>query len=101
MTDPDTGRTPEQKTADDNLTAAIEAVADAYGYNQPGFINNEYVVVLHQRGWGDNVDDTYSGVVLLYRDGGLPWMSIMGLMAMADRRIKHGFDTALVEGDGD
>jgi hypothetical protein len=93
------GRTPEQKTADDNLTAAVEAVAEAYGYNQPGFINNEYLVVLHQRGWGDDVDDTYSSVALLYRDGGLPWMAIMGLLTMANRRVRRLYDQCIVEGD--
>jgi hypothetical protein len=96
MTDP-TGRTPEQKTADDNLTEAVNQVADAYGYTQPGFINNEYLVVLHQRGWGNNVDDTYSGVVLLYRDGSLPWMAIHGLMEMARRRLGRDYDNAIVE----
>lgn len=96
MTDT-TGRTPEQKTADDNLTEAINQVADAYGYQQPGFINNEYLVVLHQRGWGDNVDDTYSGVVLLYRDGSLPWMAILGLMEMANRRLRRDYVASIVE----
>ncbi len=98
MTD-EPGRTPEQKTADDNLTDAINRVAEAYGYTQPGFINNEYMVVLHQRGWGDNVDDTYSGVVLLYRDGSLPWMAILGLMEMAGRRLRRDYDASIVSGD--
>jgi hypothetical protein len=75
-------RTPEQKTADDALSEAINAVVEAYGYRQPDMANINYLVLIEQAGW-DGDGDRRTGIVSLYKDGDLPWTTILGLMRAA------------------
>lgn len=82
-------RTPEQKAADEALTAAVNKAIEEYGYAEPGAINVQYVVVVEQRVWTEEYEST--GVVMLYKDGAMPWVSILGLLKAAGLRTEAEF----------
>lgn len=83
-------RTPEQKAADDGLTAAVEEAARAYGYVEPGGITVQYMVLLEQRIWRDDGTEN-TGVVTIYKDGTMPWVSILGLLRAVTLRSEREY----------
>lgn len=91
------GRTPEQKAADEALTAAVDAAMLAYGYVEPGSVPVHYMVLVEQRIFGKNDDSPATGLVTLYKDGVMPWVSILGLLRAATLRTEHTY----AEGDPD
>lgn len=78
-------RTPEQKAADEQLTAAIEAHQRAYG--EPPAVLSEYVVLAASHRWDDD-GEPVTAVALIYRDGDLPWHRALGLVELARTRMK-------------
>ena len=96
MPDP---RTPEQRAADDALSAAIERCVRAYGRIEPSSMVTEWVVL----GGGMSVDDEGRDVdvtfLLLPDDGAtMPWRHLLGLVRAHrlviedDYRISRGTD---------
>jgi hypothetical protein len=85
-------RTPEQKAADDALTAAIDAAVEAYGYREDVMMNTSYIVLVEQRGWDDDAD-SLTGVVRLYKDGDMSWISILGLLRAASLAAERTYVT--------
>lgn len=88
-------RTSAQKAADNALAEAIDSTVNTYEYARPGSINVDYIVIVNQREFAepdlndeeDNGDR--SGIVLLYKDGSMPWINIMGLLEMARLRARQ------------
>jgi hypothetical protein len=78
-------RTPEQKTADELLTKAVDTACRAYGFSAPGTINVQYMVLVEQRIWVDE-DSPSTAIVRLYKDGDMPWISIIGLLRASTLR---------------
>lgn len=92
-------RTPEQKEADEALTKAIDAAVSAYGFNEKGLINTQYLVIVEQRGWADS-GDSLSAFVSLYKDGDMGWSAILGLLRAATLRAeKNYFDSVISDDD--
>ncbi|MDG4832427.1 hypothetical protein O7627_24410 [Solwaraspora sp. WMMD1047] len=91
MTD---SRTPEQRAADDALTAAIQQTLDAYAGSGPWLLT-EYVVVTAQQGY-DEDGDGITAVGQLYRDGDVPLHRALGLLDHAVTRMR-----ARIASDGD
>lgn len=82
-------RTPEQKAADEALTAAIEAVAEAYDMNDPGFIMTEFMVLRHSRGWIDGDDESPATALdVIYQDGYMPYAMSFGLVEIARNKLR-------------
>lgn len=80
-------RTPEQKAADEALTAAIEAHVKAYVDDGHGWVMSEYVVVLSQHRYDEN-GDGHTGVGIAYRDGDVPVHRALGLVEYAATRMR-------------
>ncbi len=92
------GRTPEQKAADNQLDAAIQACLEAYGYHR---VESEpedggtypvatvnWIVLVEQSGF-DQDGDSRTGVAHLYRDGYMPEISRIGLLRAALLRAER------------
>jgi hypothetical protein len=86
------GRTPEQKDADEALTAAVNAAVEAYGYREDSMMNTNYIVIVEQRGWDDDAD-SLTGVVRLYKDGDMSWVAILGLLRAASLAAERTYVT--------
>lgn len=83
-------RTDEQRAADEALTAAIARSMQAYEWTD-GLLT-DYVIVTVQQSFTDDGDmGTSTG--LLYRDNGLPYYRILGLLQVARLQAEHGFRT--------
>lgn len=87
MPDETDTRTPEQKAADEQLTAAIEANLHAYRADRPASVLSEYVVLAASHRWNDDGEPVTS-VATIYRDGDVPWHRAMGLVELARTRMK-------------
>ncbi len=78
-------RTPEQREADEALTAAVESVWTAYleleDENDPGLLT-DYMVIAVRRGF-DEEGDTWSQVARFSRDGQVPEYVQLGLLEQA------------------
>lgn len=81
-------RTAEQRKADEELTAAIEANMRAYNWTD-GLLT-DYVVVTVQQNYSDDGSMT-TAYGSLYRDNGLPWYRIIGLLRAASVRAEAEF----------
>lgn len=84
-------RTPEQKAADEALSAAVEDGLKAYGYAEAGGITTGFVVIVDQRIWRGGKGDGevgMSAVCALYKDGDMPWVQILGLLRLATLRLE-------------
>lgn len=82
-----THRTPEQVTADDNLTEAIDQVHRAY-YGEPDGVLTKYVVIAQRRHW----DDTGLGFTTQYSTpmgDDVPIADLLGLVEYAATRYRH------------
>jgi len=80
-------RTPEQKAADEALTAAIEAAARLHFEEGQGWVMSEYVTVAaHHR--FDEEGESYTAVSLIYRDGDVPYHRALGLLEYAAARMR-------------
>lgn len=62
----------------------------AYDFRQPDTVNINYIVLVEQRVFGKDVagDDDSSGIVTIFKDGGAPWVSILGIMRAATLRLE-------------
>ncbi|MEU7843937.1 hypothetical protein AB0B39_23590 [Micromonospora sp. NPDC049114] len=80
-------RTPEQVTADDVLTAAIEQALKAYGDDR-AYVLTEYVVITSQQRF-DEDGGGVTAVGLVYRDGDVPTHRALGLCEYAATRMRH------------
>ena len=85
-------RTPEQVTADDALTAAIENHQAAYHDDNEGVLT-DYILIAQRTFWdddGDRCESTY----LTVRDGNLGLSRQLGLLAFANTLVrKHVTDS--------
>jgi hypothetical protein len=79
-------RTPEQVTADDALTAAIEGVLVAYGWDQTRLLT-DYVVCTVRQSWGSD-GDQQTEYAYLVRDEALPDYRIVGLLESIRDRFR-------------
>lgn len=83
-------RTAEQKAADDALTAAIEAVRDAYS-DETGsreYLLTDYVVISAGTRFADD-GESWSQVAMIYRDNDIPAYRILGLLDFALARARR------------
>lgn len=83
-------RTPEQKSADDALTEAVNAVVDAYGFREDGMVNTNYMVIIEQIGFADD-GESRTGIVRVSKDGDMPWPAIFGLLRCATLGAERAF----------
>lgn len=82
-------RTPEQISADDALTVAIERVARAYGVLEDGDVTGDYVVVANVQQLEEEGDIMHSYIMLL-RNGRIAGVATVGLLEMAAFDAKLG-----------
>lgn len=80
-------RTPEQITADEALTAAIEAMQLAY-HGEPEGVLTTYLVVAKRRWWDDD-GDSLTAVYIDVKDGDIPIDEQLGLAEYAAARIRR------------
>lgn len=80
-------RSPEQKSADEALTAAVETVNRAY-YGEGGRLLTDYVVVFAEQSW-DEDGDSVTAVGVNPRDGDLPIYKTIGLLDYALTRARQ------------
>lgn len=80
-------RTPEQRDADDALTAAIERVLQAYD-DGDAWMLTEYVVVTAQHRYDDE-GESLTAVGALFRDGDVPTHRALGLLDYGATRLRH------------
>lgn len=73
-------RTPEQKQADEELTAAIEKVMAAYEMPLEGVLSGYVVFTAHQGFEDDGYGNTR--IQWLCKDDEMPWHHIYGLIDM-------------------
>lgn len=82
-------RTPEQKTADEALTVAIEAAHRAYGWtSDEAWLMSEYIVLTAAHRYGDD-GEPYTAVGTLYRDGDVSLHRALGLIEFAGARMRR------------
>jgi hypothetical protein len=83
-------RTPEQRESDAALTAAIEQSMLAYGWTD-GLLT-DYVVVTVQQSFDEDgtMGSSYGS---LYRDNGIPYYRILGLLRAATLTAEHAYLT--------
>lgn len=79
-------RTPEQRVADEALTAAIEQTLRAYNGDEP-WILTEYVVVTSQHTINDD-GEPLTAIGCLHRDGDIPLHRALGLVEYAATRYR-------------
>ena len=79
-------RTPEQLTADNALTAAIEAMHRAYHPEVEGVLT-KYLVLAQRQFWDDEGRST-SAVYSSPQDDGLPLSDQLGLVEYAGARLR-------------
>lgn len=89
MTD---SRTPEQRAADDALTAAVEQALAAYSEPDRPWVLTEYVVVTAQQTY-DEAGDGLTAVGCIYRDGDVPMHRVLGLLEYAATRTRKRIAT--------
>lgn len=82
-------RTPEQKAADEALTAAIEAVRDAYAdeTESRSYLLTDYVVISAGTRFADD-GESWSQVAMIYRDNDVPAYRVIGLLDFALARAR-------------
>lgn len=85
-------RTPEQREADENLTDAIDRVLKTVGFEE-NFIMSDYLVIAVQSRL-DSDGDNETAYSFLYRDGSLPWHTILGLLEVAKARALFQYNRA-------
>lgn len=73
-------RTPEQRTADDALTEAIEAALRAHDAKTG--VTSDYIVLVAQQNFDDEGASTTS-IARLVRDDGVPHYRLLGLLDYA------------------
>jgi hypothetical protein len=79
-------RTAEQKAADEQLRAAIDATSRAYGND--GGVLTDFVVIAARQSWDDDGDEiTYYQTLL--PDGVLPIHRILGLADYVSTRYRR------------
>lgn len=86
-------RTPEQETADGQLTKAVEAVVSAYGYLPEGAILQDFIV----QGRGlrfDEDGEKITHIFTAFPDGSLDPVTIMGHASLAFFRWGTEFSTS-------
>ena len=82
-------RTPEQKAADDALTAAIEGCFNAYvAPDEHHWVMSEYVVILARQTY-DSDGDGITAVASLFRDGDVPTHRAIGLLEYVRDRLRN------------
>lgn len=79
-------RTQEQVAADQALTKAIQGVLEAYEV-QEDYLLSDYMVICTQARI-DEEGDAETAYSYLYRDSNLPTHAIMGMLEMAQLRIR-------------
>lgn len=84
-------RTDEQKRADEQLTAAILAVRNAY-HGDDEYLLTDYIVLTAETRF-DEHGDQYTAYSRLYRDGDMPWYRILGLLDV-HRQLCHAASVA-------
>jgi hypothetical protein len=82
------GRTPDQVSTDDALTAAIEAHNRAYYPDQPAALLTDYMVVFVDQSF-DEDGDTTTGIGTAPRDGDLPLYRQIGMLEHALTRARQ------------
>ncbi|MGY2019386.1 hypothetical protein [Nocardia gipuzkoensis] len=75
-------RTPEQKAADDALTAAIEAVQAAYDDDPIEGVLTAYIVIAKRRWWEED-DAGVTSITSISKDNALPVDEMLGLAEYA------------------
>ena len=80
-------RTPEQVTADDTLTAAIEAHQRAYHDDNEGVLT-DYIVIAQRTYWDDD-GDRCQAVYLTARDDNIGLSQQLGLAEFASIIIRR------------
>lgn len=83
-------RTAAQKAADDNLTKAVDAVCEAYGYVDETTINTQYMLLVDQLVARPDGEDE-EGFAIIYKDGRMTWGAIFGLVARAELRTRQSY----------
>jgi hypothetical protein len=79
-------RTEEQIAADERLTAAIEAVQNAY-YDVEGVLTK--YVVLAQRSYWDDDGDNVTAHYRLTMNNEVPIADLLGMTEYASTRLRH------------
>lgn len=84
-------RTPEQRTADEQLHAAIDGVVRAYGSLEPSTVITNWVVVGTGLG-ADGDGDLHPDFVLLPDNGrGLSHTLLIGILRAASLRVEASY----------
>lgn len=81
------GRSPEQKAADEALTAAVETVARLHFEDGHGWVMSEYVVLAAHHRY-DEEGESYTAVSCIYRDGDVPIHRALGLLEYGAARMR-------------
>jgi len=82
-------RTDAQVEADNALSAAIDAVVNAYELAADGEVNGEYVLVVEQQRMDGDGDITHSYCIML-KDGKVSTVRAVGLLETAAFDLKMG-----------
>lgn len=77
---------PEEKTAHEALTDAIEAVLRAEGNREQAWVGSEYIIV--HAGHRFEGDETYTAVGVIYRENSVPIHRALGLLEFASCRLR-------------
>lgn len=77
--------TPEQKAAEEQAEAAVQALIAAYGMQDHGVLT-DFVIVAVQQGWDDDGDEVTCVSPLLPR--ALPMYRLVGILEHALVRIR-------------
>lgn len=80
-------RTPEQVAADDALTAAIEAVQQAYHGDDNVGVLTSYVVLVKRKFW-DSDGDGVTAISSMPKDGDVSIDELLGLVEYASTRYR-------------
>jgi hypothetical protein len=91
VTEP-TKRTDAQRAADEQLTAAVEAVARAYDNLPAATVLTDYLVVGQGVRWDDD-GEQITQIFTAFRDGAMGPVQILGLLDYALSRWRHVFAT--------
>jgi hypothetical protein len=78
---------PDEKTAYEALTDAIEAVVRAQGNREQAWVASEYIVVHAAHRFAAD-GESYTAVGVIYRDQDVPMHRALGLLEFASTRLR-------------
>lgn len=83
--------TPEQKAANEALSAAVEGALSAFGYQTESSVTVGFLVVVEQRIFDGLDEDGSTGLCKLYKDNHMSWVSALGLLRAATLKTEADY----------